>query len=62
MRAHSNAFRPKFLEFNSSCVVGQRALYHGNGVGNRSQTWSKVSSKVVLLKYSAIMIFVKIAI
>ena len=43
-------------------MVGQRALYPGNGAGDRSQTWSKVSSKVVLLKYSAIAIFAKIAI
>ena len=43
-------------------MVGQRALYPGNGAGDRSQSWSKVSSKVVLLKYSAIAIFAKIAI
>ena len=43
-------------------MVGQRALYPGNGAGDRSQTWSKISSKVVLLKYSAIAIFAKIAI
>ena len=43
-------------------MVGQRALYPGNGAGDRSQTWNKVSSKVVLLIYSAIAIFVKIAI
>ena len=62
MRAHSNAFRRQFLGFNSSRVVGQRALYPGNGAGDRSQTWNKPSSKVVLLKYSAIAIFAKIAI
>ena len=50
------------INSNSSHMVGQRALYPGNGVGDRSQTWSKVSSKVLLLKYSAIAIFTKIAI
>ena len=43
-------------------MVGQWALYRRNGAGDRSQTWSKVTSKVVLLKYSAIAIFEKIAI
>ena len=55
MRAHTNAC----LKFNSSRVVGQRVLYLGNGADDRSQTWSKVSSKVI---YSTIAIFVKIAI
>ena len=51
----------KFLEFNSLRYGEQRALYLGNGNGDQSQIWSKVSSNVVLCIYTAIAIFAKIA-
>ena len=34
-------------------------MYLGNGTGDRSQIWSKVSSSVVLLIYIVIVIFAK---
>ena len=41
------------IEINSS-LGKQKALYLENGKGNRSQIWSEVSSKVILLVYIAI--------
>ena len=41
-------------------MVTQTALYLANGTCDRSQTWSKVSSKVALQVYGEIAIFAKI--
>ena len=62
MRVRSNAFGPSFLEFKSSRMVTQTALYLANGTRDRSQTWSKVSCEVALQVYGEITIFAKMTI
>ena len=58
---HSNTFDRNF----SSLIVrawSDKERSPGNGAGDRSQTSSKVSSNLLLLNYSAIMIFAKMVI